>query len=247
MLIPSGMLLISGTGMLAAPVHMQMTGVVLLLLGVLIGLWECLFCRLGTKGQNFMRILALTACAGVIVLTSAMSLITSAGKTDWPRAEKAEYAVVLGAAVREDGKASRIMLQRLRAAKKLVDRNPDVTVILSGGQGGVEPKSEAECMYETLLEMGMDEARLLMEPNSQTTRENLSYSLEIIRERGGTDRPVALITSEFHLRRAIYIGKTLGIDACPVAARTDQWFYRINYTLREVFAFVKAAVQGNLD
>ena len=56
-----------------------------------------------------------------------------------------------------------------------------------------------------------------------------------------------MITSEFHLRRAMYIGKTLELDTCPVAARTDQWFYRVNYTLREVFAFVKAAVQGSVD
>jgi len=247
LLIPAGALVLGGAVMLVLPIHMQMSGVVLALLGAALGLWGALAQRLSARGQLFLRILAVAACAGVIGLTSAMSLITSAGKTDWKRAEQAEYAVVLGAAVREDGKASRIMRQRLRAAKELMDRNPDVTVILSGGQGGVEPKSEAQCMYETLLEMGADGSRLLLEPESQTTRENLHNSLEIIEARGGTDRSVAVITSEFHLRRAMYIGKSLGIDVCPVAAHTDQWFYRINYTLREAFAFVKAAVQGSVD
>ena len=98
-----------------------------------------------------------------------------------------------------------------------------------------------------MVEMGADGSRLLLEPESQTTRENLRNSMAIIEARGGTDRSVAVITSEFHLRRAMYIGKTLELDTCPVAARTDQWFYRVNYTLREVFAFVKAAVQGSVD
>ena len=247
MWIPAGALLLGGAVMLLLPVHMQMTGLVLVLLGGAAGLWAAFFERSGSGGRSCLRILAVLACVGVIGLMSAMSLITSAGKTDWDRAEQAEYAVVLGAAVREDGKASRIMRQRLRAAKELMDRNPGVTVILSGGQGGVEPKSEAECMFETMVEMGADGSRLLLEPESQTTRENLRNSMAIIAARGGTDRPVAVITSEFHLRRAMYIGKTLELDTCPVAARTDQWFYRVNYTLREVFAFVKAAVQGSVD
>ena len=247
MLIPAGLLLLCGAGMLAVPVHMQMTGVVLLLLGASLGLWGLLFEKVGARGILLLRIIAITACAGVIGLTSAMSLITCSGRTDWEKAEQAEYAVVLGAAVREDGKASRIMRQRLLAAKELMDRNPGITVILSGGQGGIEPKPEAECMYDTLLEMGADETRLLMEPKSETTRENIRNSMEIIDGRGGTMFPVALITSEFHLRRALYIGKTLNADVCPVSARTDQWFYRVNYTLREVFAFVKAALQGRMD
>ena len=245
--VPAGVLLLFGVGLLAAPIHMQMSGAVLLVLGLFLGLWGVLFQRIGGRGRLLLRILAIAACAGVIGLISAMSLISCSGRTDWNKAEKAEYAVVLGAAVREDGRASRIMKQRLQAAKELMDRNHDVIVILSGGQGGVEPKSEAECMYETLLEMGADESRLLKETKSETTRENLRNSLKIIDDFGGTDMPVALITSEFHLRRAMYIGKTLYADVCPVAARTDQWFYRVNYTLREVFAFVKAVLQGHVD
>ena len=212
MLAPACALFLCGVGFLAAPVHMQMTGVVLLLLGLFLALWSVMFQRLGDQGKLFLRILAIAACAGVVGLISAMSLISCSGRTDWEKAEQAEYAVVLGAAVREDGKASRIMKQRLCAAKELMDRNHGVTVILSGGQGGAEPRSEAECMYETLLEMGADESRLLQEVKSETTKENIKNSLEIIDGLGGTEMPVALITSEFHLRRAMFIGKALNTD-----------------------------------
>ena len=124
-----------------------------------------------------------------------------------------------------------------------MEENPDALVILSGGQGEDEPSTEAQCMYDTLIEMGADPQRLLQEAESHTTRENLSNSMEIIRSRGGTEKPIALITSEFHQRRAGFIADSMDIKSCPVPAKTEQWFYRVNYTLREVFAFVKAYLQ----
>lgn len=83
---------------------------------------------------------------------------------------------MLGAAVKSDSTASRIMRNRLSAALEFMERNPKAVVIVSGGQGPDEPISEAQCMYETLLEMGAEKDRLLMEEESHTTRENLMNS-----------------------------------------------------------------------
>jgi uncharacterized SAM-binding protein YcdF (DUF218 family) len=229
---------LGGAALLLAPIHMQMTGLVLLLLAAAAVLWTWLSGR--TSGQ----VLAILAATGVILLMASMNLITCFGQTDWATARQAEYAVVLGASVREDGGASRIMRQRLRAALEFMVENPDATVILSGGQGDDEPTTEAQCMYVTLLDMGADPSRLLLESESHTTRENLQNSWKIIETQGGTHQPIAIITSEFHQRRAAYIAQTLSLTTCPVSAHTDQWFYRVNYTLREVFAFLKAAAQG---
>ena len=245
--IPAGIFLLAGVVMLCLPTHMQMTGVVLVLLGLAIGL-NAMFTGRGRNGLRMcMWILTMLTSVGVIALMSCMNLITCSGRTDWERAEASEYAVVLGAAVQENGEPSRIMRSRLQAALEFTEKNETAVVILSGGQGGNEPKSEAQCMYETMLEMGADESRLLLESESHTTRENLKNSLEIIESRGGTEQPVAIITSEFHQRRAEYIGNYLGMETCPVSGHTDQWFYRVNYTLREVFAFVKAAFERGTD
>jgi uncharacterized SAM-binding protein YcdF (DUF218 family) len=180
----------------------------------------------------------------VIVLMTAMNLITALGQTDWQQAKTAEYGIVLGASVRQDGSPSRIMASRLRAAQAFLEAAPDSRLILSGGQGGNEPMSEAQCMYETLVSWGVDPSRLLLEPESSNTWENLQFSRAILEAQGGTEQPVAVISSEFHLPRARYIAARQGLETCPVAARTDQWFYRVNYTLRESFAFVKAACMG---
>lgn len=231
-----------GAVLLAIPYHMQMTGLVLVLLGIImVGSW-LLWRRPTRRKQTLISVAAILAASGVICLMAAMNIITTSGQPDWKRAEQADYAVVLGANMKTDGTASRIMRQRLRAAMEFMERNPDAMVILSGGKGEDEPISEASCMYKTIVDMGADPERLLLEENSFDTRDNLMFSWDIIESRGGTEKAVAVITSEFHERRAAYIGRTLGIETCAVPAHTDQWFYRVNYTLREVFAFVKAAL-----
>lgn len=237
------LLILCGIVMLLINVHMEMTGLVLLLLGASMVLSWLLWRRPTKRKQTFISALAILAASGVVCLMAAMNIITTSGQPDWDRAETSEYAIVLGAAVRENSQASRIMRQRLRAAMEFMERNPEALVILSGGQGEDEPTSEAQCMYDTILEMGADPQRLLLEDGSFNTRENLTNSNAIIASRGGTDMPITLITSEFHQRRADFIADSVGLDTCPVSAHTDQWFYRVNYTLREVFAFVKAYLQ----
>ncbi len=244
--IGAGAFLAAGIVLLLVPIHVRMTGAVLILLGAAMALYAWLFPRTGERFQLLLQILVIAASAAVVVLMAAMNLITAGGRTDWDAASESEYAVVLGAAVRTDGTASRVMRSRLEAAAVFMEENPDAVVILSGGQGPEEPVTEAQCMYATIVSMGADPARLILEEESHTTLENFRNSMEILDSLGGTDQPVAVITSEFHQRRAAYIAGTLGLDTCPVSARTDQWFLRVNYTLREVFAVIKAAAQSGL-
>lgn len=239
-------LLFAGAGVVFVllPVHVAMTGVVLLLLGGAMLLGGVLMNKPTYHRVNCFSALTVLASVGVICLMAAMNIITTSGHSDWERAGQSEYGIVLGAAVHESGRPSRIMGSRLDAAQLFLEENPDARLILSGGQGDDEPMSEAQCMYDTLTAQGIDPHRLIMEDESHTTRENLINSMAIIREQGGTEKTITLITSEFHQRRAAFIADSLGIDTCPVSGITDQWFYRVNYTLREVFAFVKAYIQN---
>lgn len=247
LIVFSGVLFLPGLVMLVLPYHMQMTGIILCMLGAAAGVCTFLFSRKSVRCQRFGQILAILAAAGVVVLIACMNIITTSGRSDWERAETSDYAVVLGANVHANGTPSRIMRSRLQAAFTFMERNPEAVVIVSGGQGPDEPISEAKCMYDTLVQMGAEESRLLMEDESHTTRENLINSERIMAARGGTEKPITVITSEFHQRRAAYIADSLGLQTCPVSGHTDQWFFRINYTLREVFAFVKAVFQSGMD
>ena len=244
LLIPAGILLLAGIVMVLLPIHMGMTGLILLLLGAALGLVALLYDRAGDRKGALWALLML-ASVGVTMLMACMNLISDYASTDWAQARESEYAIVLGAGVQADGSPSRIMRQRLRAAMEFMQENPHARVILSGGQGRDEPVTEARCMYDALLDMGAPSDRLLLEEESQNTRENFQNSVGMIDRMGlprDPKKPIAVITSEFHQRRAAYISEKLGIATTPVSSHTDQWFYRVNYTLREVFAMVKAMV-----
>lgn len=242
----SAVVILAGVVLVLLPTHVVMSGLVLILLGIAGALWCLLGWRKGRAGL-LAQVIVMLASGGVVILMACMNIITTSGQSDWTRAEQADYAIVLGAAVREDGSPSRIMRQRLQAAMEFMERNPKAIVIVSGGQGDDEPGTEAQCMYDTLVDMGADPDRLLLEPESHTTRENLINSMAIMDSRGGTSKAVALITSEFHQRRAAFIANSLELSTCAVSGHTDQWFFRVNYTLREVFAFVKAFFQSGAD
>lgn len=82
----------------------------------------------------------------------------------------------------------------------------------------------ALCMYNYLIEHGVDENRLIMEDRSTSTRENLKFSMDIINEQG-LSVDVAIVTNEFHEYRAFKIAEKLGINPKAVPARTHWWLF----------------------
>ena len=101
--------------------------------------------------------------------------------------KKNATAVILGAQVKPWG-ASRLLLQRIKAAENYLDQNPVAKAIASGGQGDNEPMSEAACILENMLRDGVDPDRIIVEDQSVNTEQNLLYSVKILRERQLGDR-----------------------------------------------------------
>ena len=135
---------------------------------------------------------------------------------------------------------SRTLRERLDAALEFLQRAPDAIVIVSGGQGTDECLTEAEVMYSYLKKNGADISRVFIENRAADTRENLKFSEEIAKEQGVDSLHPVIITSEFHLCRAKYIARTLGMEPCGLVSATKPGILMVNYLLREVFAFVKA-------
>ncbi len=62
--------------------------------------------------------------------------------------------VVLGCQVMPDGEPSILLRDRLDRALDYLEDHPDLTVVVSGGQGDNEPVTEARCMADYLMERG---------------------------------------------------------------------------------------------
>lgn len=143
--------------------------------------------------------------------------------------------IVLGCQVR--GTAPSLLLSyRIDAAAAYLKANPGSVAILSGGRGGGENISEAECMYRGLSARGIDPARLYKEEQAATTLENLRFSKAVM-EREGLRGPVALVSSDVHICRAEEMAEDLGLRACGLAAKTS-WYSRPTYILREALGLL---------
>ena len=151
-----------------------------------------------------------------------------------------EYAIILGAKVREEGIPSLALQYRIVAAEEYLLKYPHVKVILSGGQGDDEPVSEADMMYTYLLEAGIEKERLIREDASTSTYENLLFSKRLLPQ---NTSKVTIISSDFHLARAQFIAQYLNLDVDVVEAKTPRVVER-KLRNRERFALIKAVIVG---
>lgn len=149
-----------------------------------------------------------------------------------------DYVIVLGAGLWGE-RISLILEKRLEVAVELAEAMPDVQFILSGGKGEDEDLSEAEAMKRYMVAHGVEENRIILEDKSTSTSENLDYSKVILDNRGGGE--LLLLTSDFHLYRALELAKKKGLTTDGIASNTPPSVY-MNYLTREYFAVLKSMV-----
>ena len=199
------------------------------------------FYRLGlrlAKKRKFVKavmvVVTILLCIGLVVFAATEAVIIRASLGN--SGESCDYLVVLGAKV-NDGGPSRALRDRINAAYDYLMAHPDTVAVLSGGQGPDEPTTEALCMYNELVALGIDPARLLMEDQSTNTWENLKFTLALLEKKTGTvPTEIALISSEFHLYRAGLFARRLGLTAVGVPAETTLPVLKVNYFIREAVA-----------
>ncbi|QNR20588.1 YdcF family protein [Exiguobacterium sp. Helios] len=146
---------------------------------------------------------------------------------------KHPYVIVLGAGVKGE-KPSLILSNRIEAAVRYGKQFPDTTFILSGGQGDGEAISEAEAMRRGMLQGGISEERLLLEDQSTSTTENLTFSKRLLPE---SENRVSIVTSDFHLYRARKEAEQMDLKTDAVPAETPLSGV-LRYGMRERVAIV---------
>ncbi len=184
-----------------------------------------------TAGALFIRIVAAVMVCALIYTSAALTMITVYAKKT---PEKSSTVVLLGCKV--NGTTPSLMLnRRISAAYRYLNEHEDAVCILSGGQGNNEEISEAQCMYDELIERGIDANRLYLEDKSTNTYENLKFSYEIIKE-NKLNKNIAIVTDGFHQLRANLISKKLGINVTGAISAKTPYYLLATYTTREIVA-----------
>lgn len=219
------------------------------------------------KVPLWMPVSITTFCLAGVVIFAVVEILVFTGVAASTRGNL-DYVIVLGARVKPDG-LSNSLKKRLDKAIEYVEQNPDTVLVLSGGKGKDEPASEAEVMYAYLEYNGVNPENMVMETYSESTLENIAYSKVLIdrlqeekRMEAGRPRPpvdtgavetaeerpleIGILTSNFHVFRAVQIAKKWGIThVSGIASGSDPVLFP-HLCVRECLAILKDKLVGNM-
>ena len=141
----------------------------------------------------------------------------------YDQANQVEVVVVLGCDHSNDFRLSATSqlracsLYRLMEGVRVMRANPGSQLLLSGGSK--EEFSNAEAMLEVARAIGVDTARVILQTESRDTEEE-AIAVKAVVE----DKAFALVTSAYHMRRALRIFANQNLH--PVAAPTEHFVKR---------------------
>ena len=163
----------------------------------------------------------------VIALLSAVILffcgkVAAGGMVN--NAGRADYAIVLGLAL-ENGKPAPDLLARLDTAAAYLEKYPEAKLILTGGNADEPGRTEAAVMRDILAEKGVPDSRLMLEDRAESTKENFRNILGMV----SADEPVVMISSNYHMDRAVRIAESEGFSrVMRLPAPSGFWAYGAN-------------------
>ncbi len=149
--------------------------------------------------------------------------------------EKADALIVLGAQVQPSGEPSVQLAWRLEAALEVFNQNP-VPIVVSGGQGGNEPRPEGEVMRDWLIEKGVPQDKILVDSVSTNTKQNIQHAMSLLS--GLNIQNIRVITSDYHLPRALAIARDEGLLVSGTGSPCKKEYWVQNH-FREALAWVK--------
>ncbi len=154
--------------------------------------------------------------------------------------KNADYCVVLGGGLKGE-RPSAILQKRIDAAYDYLIKNPETIAIATGKKADDEVISEASCIRNELIKMGIPENRILMEEKSAKTLENFQYALELMEE----PQSIVVVTNGFHLFRAKMILRNLtDVEVSGMPGKSDS-ILTPHFSFREFISFVVDVSLGN--
>ena len=132
-----------------------------------------------------------------------------------------------------------------RTSSKSASLPPIITIVTTGGQGEDEGAAEGDVAARVLRSYGFDSSRLLVETVSASTQENLKNARDLIIAEGGTMYDdVVIVTSTFHLYRAIRLANSVGFQNVSGLGSKGLDLLLPHYYFREYAAIIKEAYLG---
>lgn len=195
--------------------------------------------------KKILIVFGTAASAGLIAVFLINFNVNSKSRqyifSETAKAPKADVALVLGAKVYNDGRLSDMLRDRADTAIDLYNDGKAGKILVSGDHG-TAGYDEVNAIKNYLLEKEIKGEDIFLDHAGFDTYDSLYRAKRIFEARS-----VIIISQNFHLPRAVYIGRGLGLEAYGASAdRHNYGNIKIN-AAREIAADVKAFWDVNLS
>jgi SanA protein len=202
-----------------------------------------------TAKENIMKkkIILLTGVTLLIFAVAILSMIHSIQSNGEKYIVKLnelpknlDAIIVLGAGVKADGSPSDILADRLETSLKVYKAGGSSKFILTGDHGRKE-YNEVRAMKNYIKSKGIGDSDIFMDHAGFSTYESMYRARDVF----GVKKAV-IVTNTYHLPRALYIARKLGIEAYGVSSDIRNYYYIKAYQKREILAQVKSFIDINI-
>ena len=192
--------------------------------------------------RTVICILLLCALLGGILLLAVNAHVKrSAGK--WLLTAEAAGAIapvdcilVLGCGVRPNGEPSLMLQDRLDTGLMLYEAGAAPKLLMSGDHGTVE-YDEVNAMKDYAMAAGVASEDVFMDHAGFSTYESMYRARDVF-----CTRRVIIVSQKYHLYRAVYDARALGLEAWGVAAEDIAYLGQTVRDIREILARNKDAL-----
>ena len=191
--------------------------------------------------RKLMKAALLLVLLGILFYLGVVGMVIYR-QNNLPPVGAYDAIIVLGAQVKPSGEPSLQLQWRIDAAAKAWKERESL-IVVCGARGANEPATEASVMRDELIKQGVREDMILMDEKSFNTRQNIANAAKLLE--GREVNHVLVVTSDYHLARAMAIAKDAGLSAAGIGAETLPQYWLKNYS-REGLAWIKYWMQKYL-
>jgi len=204
-----------------------------------VGFWRKVLMR-SAVAAILLSIVGAAAIFGVNTYVSRIA--TPAIYADFSTIPPAYTALILGAKVHGGGRLSHMLEDRVLTGLELY-RLGKVKKLLLSGDHGQQAYDEVNAMRDYLLKQGVPAQDIFMDHAGFDTYSSMYRARDVFQV-----RDVIVVTQAFHLPRAVFLARSLGLEASGLAAdrRTYTQVSRLKAAVREPLARVKSFAEALL-
>lgn len=193
------------------------------------------------KKFTFGKLLLILLCLAVIGGLAALGLTAYVKGTAKPyfltpeqaAQNDADCIIVLGCWVQDNGVPSNMLRDRIDTGVALYQTGAAPKLLMSGDHGRVQ-YNEVAAMKHSAMDAGVPSEDVFMDHAGFSTYETMYRARDVFQA-----KKVIIVTQEYHLYRAVYIARALGLDAYGVSADLHTYPGQLYRDVREILARCK--------